>query len=214
MKIHKPLIIIGTAAILCSCSSKQERQAERALKVQEANAIVSKISKISPVIVSYFGISEPNSAGGVDVTIRYQNISGEVLKYVRFDFEGYNAVGDLQKSSVGDTITQTGKDTGPIKPLNDIVELTERVASYDVDVPGGTFENMWYNSTVNCAILTSIRVEKMNGETIIVDEKNELRNIFANNSHTFRNTHDDSFFKNNTLSRQNDCSYENQIGQL
>jgi len=97
----------------------------------------------------------PNSAGGVNAYINWQNISDKEIKYIAFTVTPYNRVNDIVRSEIGGKTTATLQDTGPFK-VNQIVS-------------GSYWENVWYNSTIDHIVLTGIQVTFMDGSLVTYD---------------------------------------------
>ncbi len=93
--------------------------------------------------------SEPNSAGGVDVSVSFENTSDKIIKYIYFTVVPYNAVDDAVYSEIGGKSASTLKITGPISQDDSEVSYTS--------------ENVWYNSTVTRAQIESVNIEYMDG---------------------------------------------------
>ena len=118
-----------------------------------------------PIIISNVSTSYPNSAGGVNLTINFKNISGKTIKYASFGASAYNNVNDevwceitgKRFSSVG------GRVTGPIVPSK---------------IKSATWANAWYKSTIKYAKISFINIEFMNGEKLqYSDEKSIMQMI-------------------------------------
>lgn len=108
-------------------------------------------------------ISTPNSAGGVDATIIFKNVSNKTIKYFRWSGYPINAVGDPVSCTIRDYCESGGKATGPIKP--------GVTFGY-----GRCWECLWYNYSAKKLILTGAEIEYMDGSTISIS-KNELKYI-------------------------------------
>lgn len=87
----------------------------------------------------------PNSAGGVDLNIVWQNRSAKTVKYAYFTLVPYNAVGDAVACSIRDYSEYTAEVTGPIRPGQ----------TYGGGMP---WENAWYNNTIKRARVEQIRI--------------------------------------------------------
>lgn len=99
--------------------------------------------------------SQPNSAGGVDVSISFRNLSEQAIKYITFSVTPYNAVGDQVTSEIGNRSVVPLKATGPIGP-----------AVIKGDFTSVSWDTIWYNNTItNCAI-SSVQIEYDSGEII------------------------------------------------
>lgn len=72
-------------------------------------------SKHKHLLIDSIAVSHPNSAEGIDVSIRVHDISGKTMKYVTFWLAPYNAVGDTVNCSVTGRSLRALRITGPIK---------------------------------------------------------------------------------------------------
>lgn len=108
-------------------------------------------------------LSSPNSAGGIDVTIVFKNVSNKTIKYFRWSGYPINAVGDPVSCTIRDYTESGGTATGPIKPG----------ATYGY---GKIWECVWYNYSAKKLILTEVNIEYMDGSSITIG-KNELKYI-------------------------------------
>jgi hypothetical protein len=120
--------------------------------VQDSLKLVESYRDSIQIIKSY--VSEPNSAGGVDLNIIWKNTSKRVVKYARFEVSAVNAVGDEVYSEISlYDGSKWAKVTGPVNP--------NKVNGY-----GTYWECMWYNSTIKKCIVRSVELEYMDGSTI------------------------------------------------
>jgi predicted nucleic-acid-binding Zn-ribbon protein len=94
--------------------------------------------------------SNPNSAGGVDLHIIWQNLSPKVIKYISFTVVPYNAVNDIVQCTIRDESTFTGQVTGPV---------------YSGEWRGEStyWECPWYNNTIRRAELIGVSITYMDG---------------------------------------------------
>lgn len=120
----------------------------------------SKQDKARSIIrVSSVATDDPNSAGGVNLRVRWQNKSSKVIKYADFTVVPYNAVGDIVQCTIRRSSEYTGRVTGPI----------DAGGWY-----GGIYywQTAWYNNTIVKAELKKIKLEYMDGtfETLLGEE--------------------------------------------
>jgi hypothetical protein len=113
------------------------------------------LSKGIPIAILSVKSGSPNSAGGVNAYVYWQNISDKEIKYVVFTVTPYNRVNDVAPSEIGNTARTTLRDTGPFKPNS--------VQS------GGFYENVWYNHTITHLTLDGIIVTFMDGTEFVFD---------------------------------------------
>ena len=104
-----------------------------------------------PLLVTRVATSAPNSAGGVDVIFRAQNVGEREIKYVNFTVLPFNRVGDVVASRIGSRTHYTGRYTGPLR---------------SGQVLGGVWRNAWYNFSITCAELTNLRVTFMDDSVV------------------------------------------------
>ena len=128
---------------------KAQKEAEEKQR-QEAKIQAEKEKMQSIIRVSKLWTSDPNSAGGVDLHIVWQNKSDKPIKYCTFNVVPYNAVNDIMECRIRGRSEFVGTVTGPIEP-------------------GGWGDNgrfwscAWYNRTITRAELFEINIEYMDG---------------------------------------------------
>ena len=93
-------------------------------------------------------ISGVNSAGGASITIDGKNLSKKTIKYLSYTVKAYNAVGDTVRGEIKRSSLAYLGDTGPMKSMESI---------------GGYWTNVWYNSSINCMVITKVEIEYMDG---------------------------------------------------
>jgi hypothetical protein len=133
--------------------AERARKAESEAEAARREAARSERDRVrSTVRVRRVWTSRPNSAGGVDLHIVWQNTSSKTVKYASFTVEAYNAVGDPVSCTIRDYSEFSGRVTGPVPPGG---------------VRGGDryWDSAWYNSTIVRAKLTRIRIEYTDGST-------------------------------------------------
>jgi hypothetical protein len=103
--------------------------------------------------IKEFGISEVNSAGGVEPYATFVNPNSNlVIKYIRLRVTPYNAVGDVISSTIGDQGTAGMYMTGPL-------------AQTDGEKRTG-WEPIWYNHSATCLKIQSVQIEFVGGKTL------------------------------------------------
>jgi hypothetical protein len=106
----------------------------------------------TPLTVLGVAPSEPNSAGGVEMSVSFRNTDARrTIKYVNFTVTPYNAVGDVVRSTIGGEAARRLQVTGPIPPASPI-EFRR-------------WDPVWYNGTIECVVLNRVDVEYMDGST-------------------------------------------------
>jgi uncharacterized protein YjhX (UPF0386 family) len=172
------LIVILSAILLTSCSSdeisiaeqrkiqkeiseqqtylREQNRQQVELQRQQDSLIAATIEqkkqslKDSVQIIKAY-TSNPNSVGGVDLTIVWKNKTKRVVKYANFRVSAINAVGDEVRSEIAHY--GTAVVTGPIKPNS--------VYGY-----GKYWPCMWYNSTIKKCVIKSVELEFFDGTTL------------------------------------------------
>lgn len=112
--------------------------------------------------INEFTASEPNSAGGVDCNITFWSF-GDIIKYITFWVEPYNAVNDVVSCEIKDKSEISIKYTGPTK-TSDPTKIV--------------LENAWYNHTIKTVKINKVKIELTNDsiyetddiESLLVDE--------------------------------------------
>lgn len=158
-------IITGTAFILNNMdketsSDVKEENITRDISAQnvlnateEVNHEQEKDINAKEIIrIKSIATSEPNIAGGVDLSIDWINMSDRVIKYITFTAYPINAVGDIVECTIR---TQNkgqfkGQETGPIN-------------KGEGSKKDYVFANAWYNNTIVKAFLMQVDIEYMDG---------------------------------------------------
>jgi len=115
----------------------------------------------SPILIMKSYTSYPNSAGGVDWSVYFENLRDKDIKYITFTVAPYNSVGDMVSSEIGRIRFVACKVTGPVKP----------------GPRWGMFENVWYNNTIKSAEISTIEIIYMDGETKNITDRNFIDRI-------------------------------------
>jgi hypothetical protein len=124
--------------------------AEFAAAIQRERSVLFKDHDFIVMSISPYG---PSSAGGVGVRSTYRHLkAGSVIKYLTFVVEAYNAVGDRVTDQVTGESTKSFQITGPIRTADEAEADRESV-----------WEPAWYNRTVTCLMLKTVRVQYMDG---------------------------------------------------
>ena len=115
-------------------------------------------------LITYSDTGYPNSAAGVDAYINVVNLSSKNIKYIKYQVTPYNAVGDVQRGTVRRRSISKLSDTGPYGPQTKIP---------------GTWENVWYNSTITCMVINSVRIEYMDGSVKSYPNTRSVQSVMA-----------------------------------
>jgi len=121
--------------------------------------IEEAVKRSEPFLITNLKTEEPNSASGVDVRMRYVNLSERPFKYFIITAAPYNGVGDMVYSTIGNESLERLNHTGPSNPFS-----TKRY--------GGRWETVWYNWSIKCTKIVSI-------ETVFMDD---TRKIYSDES--------------------------------
>ena len=129
--------------------TKESEEKERK-KVEEIKSAI-KIIKI--------WTDRPNSAGGVDLYINWENLSDKTIKYVYFTVSPYNSVNDTVRCTIRNYSSFTAQDDGPY--------------SKGQGMKGTRYcwENAWYNYSIKGAKLENVRILYMDGTSVDISEK-------------------------------------------
>lgn len=92
--------------------------------------------------------SEPNSAGGVDVSMRVTNKSKKTIKYIHYTVSCTNAVGDRVASEIGGEEQFSLRETGPLAPGQ---------------TSASVWSNMIYNHSTDDCFPDEIGIDYMDG---------------------------------------------------
>jgi len=115
----------------------------------------SMVKNGCPIKIRYCNVGNPNSAGGVDLGIRFKNISKNTIKYISITGYVINAVKDRVHCTIRNYSSTTVRGVGPIE--------SEENAVYE-------WENLWYNRTIDWFVPTQIKIEYMNGKVSIMNQ--------------------------------------------
>ena len=137
------------------------KQEEEKRKKEAEKSQADKIHEI--IRVKNVRTSEPNSAGGVDFSIYWQNTGKKTIKYATFSAFPYNKVKDIVYCSVKSRSEFSGEVTGPIK-------------SGEWNGGGRFWECAWYNNTIVFAVLSEITLEYMDGTKVTLKD-NDLKYV-------------------------------------
>ncbi len=109
--------------------------------------------------ISQFGISEVNSAGGVEPYLVFFNPNTITpIKYINVRALLFNAVGDVVSSDIGGQTFAGMNFTGPL--------------SNSDGAKRADWGPVWYNTTGECIKLASVVVTFVNGKSMKFDGKN------------------------------------------
>jgi hypothetical protein len=110
----------------------------------------------APIIIDYAGPNPPDSAGGVVYGLYFLNTSEKTIKYINAKIRAYNSVGDPQRGEIDRSSTRSIEFTGPTAPK---------------EYAQAAWGPLWYNSTITCATITSLKITYMDGKSISFNAK-------------------------------------------
>lgn len=128
------------------------------------NKVYERISKVgSSILINSYDIDSINSAGGVDISIRFTNVSDKTIKYVKFDVIPYNRVYDITFSEIDGISKKT-------------VTAVNFVKQYDTYT--ANFKNVWYNDTISEIEITGIEIIYADNTKSYVSDKKDILQLF------------------------------------
>ena len=150
----KKAISIYEKAEIIVLEQKKKEETERL--ITEKNKLKTKKEKLREIIrIKKYYTSSPNSAGGVDFNIIWQNKSDKTIKYVAFEVVPFNAVGDIVECTIRNSSNFRGQVTGPIGK--------NKWSGY-----GTTWSNAWYNNTIKKIEITEVNIDYIDGTSEIL----------------------------------------------
>ena len=120
-----------------------------------------------PLLIRTVNNERPNSAGGVNVSIHYYNISEAEIIYVRFRVVPYNRVNDVVNCTINRRSLVSLQSVGPHIP--DYESFENLIGRH------GVWSNVWWNRSIDYILIDNIEVEFMDGTIINYDtEKSNM----------------------------------------
>jgi hypothetical protein len=101
-----------------------------------------------PVVITAVNSGYTNIAGGVDVQIRWKNISNKNIQHIYFDTTAYNAVNEIQACTVRLRYSARLRLKGPIKPNKS---------------NNSSWGNVWKNKSIVYAEINYMRIDYTDG---------------------------------------------------
>lgn len=104
-----------------------------------------------PILVRGLNTSLPNSAGGVDLSVRFVNTGTKAIRYITFEAIAFDRTGGIARDRLGRS--SSVRYVGPLDPG---------------EGAGGAsaWRNVWYNNSIRCAEISRIVIEYMDGRRI------------------------------------------------
>jgi len=147
----KKFIIISILPLIFGCASQGFITAEMSTHMKRIQA------QDIPFMITNMGISKSNSVGGRDVWMHPMITSKKIIKYIYPTFIAYNEVQDEVICSIKNSSTFTGTATGPYN-------FGEKEYF--------KWSNAYYNFSIHCIKLLSIKIEYMDNSTAIYEGDN------------------------------------------
>ncbi|EJA9197149.1 hypothetical protein FXI35_004889 [Escherichia coli] len=135
--------------------------------VNQKGFIDSATLSKEPIVITSIFTLYPNSAGGAGVVIDFVNTSGKAIKYVSFNMTPFNSVGDEVASEIDGLKEKQVRLVGPIENGFDTKGMFNSMLSSP-----GRFNNVWYNQTIVCSKINSIKIEFMSGDAVSISGVN------------------------------------------
>lgn len=132
------------------------------------DAVAEATAAGAPVIITRAYTSTPNAAGGVDLVIYAANTTNKTIKYIEYDAQAFNAVGDPVRGTIRNSRIVGARETGPIRP--------------GANNSFGNWQNLWYNHSIKCARLTMVKVIYMDGSSKTLRGQS-LKNILVQDAY-------------------------------
>lgn len=148
--------VLTLIAMLPACSS-----------LDKADQIRARDEKL-PVIITAANISVPNAIDGVTFLVSWANTSTKSIKYVKFEAQPYNAVGDPVRCDVRKAGRREFTCTGPFNPGYPDGSIFD----------GFKFRHAWYNGSIRCVEIVACEVIYMDNSSEIFQEA-DLPKLFA-----------------------------------
>lgn len=177
MGLKKAIFAVIAAAFLflCACSNSTETSSGSSFSTEQSNdgstVLGVKSSNLASLddlqdikkffCINEFTASEPNSAGGVDCNITFWSF-GDVIKYITFWVEPYNAVDDVVFCEIKNKSEIKIKYTGPTETS---------------DPTSIVLKNAWYNHTIKTVKINKVKIELINGA---IYETEDIESLLVN----------------------------------
>lgn len=138
-------------------SSKELGKSLRLYDIREALDEYRKKAVNGIVIEDFHVYDESEYTEATGFKIKVTNPTKKAIKYVILSVVGLNAVNDVVHERYSGKTTHQFRGIGPIAP--------NESGTY-------TFENVWFTDTVETARIKNLKVQYMNGSTIVVKNPN------------------------------------------
>lgn len=161
-------------------------------RCQEPDPIYTAISNLNNRVKIYGTHIYLNSADGVSIYIEWENVYYKEIKYIYFQAELYNRVGDVLSCDISDKEAQWLSQTGPIPKGKGMYSSAGGVSSssgakrpfrpdvsyseYKEDDENGWADRywdcIWYNSQAYYVKIVGVEIEYMDGTTYTETNRN------------------------------------------
>ena len=167
-----------------SRKAEESRLAEESRKAEESTQNQINDAKNS-IKITTLKVSEPNSAGGVDVFIDFYNRSNKTIKYVYYNVQAYNAVDDPVSCEITRDSTSMLKFTGPVASgaySNNQAEYDEAINNWNnrssdddwlvpTELQNTFWECVWYNYSIKYCKILSVEIVFMDNSKMYISEE-------------------------------------------
>jgi|688.fasta_scaffold835959_1 hypothetical protein len=145
-------IFVTLAIITMSCAPPTPNQQVRSnnIKLTQESLNAAYKNQGKPIRFTYKNC-RVNSVGGISPAVDFYNTSAKTIKYIELNYSFYNAVGDLSFCSIRKKSSIIGVLTGPIH--------------YNT-IANAIFDPMIYNYATRDFVITEIKIDYMDGETV------------------------------------------------
>lgn len=151
---------------LNECKTELETlQKEKSVTQQKINKRILDLG--SPIAIISQNIDSVNSAGGVNCSIEFSNISDKTSKYVNFTVVPYNRVFDITNSEIDGQSEKIINITNIISPQTDFK---------------AKWKNVWYNNTISSMKIIKIEIIYTDNSKISIDTQEKIDKCFYTSS--------------------------------
>ena len=145
-----------------AAETKAYYEKQRKLEEERKDQQFEDLKLMDPAYIEVKGW-KMNSAGGINVNIKFTNCSKLRVKYVYFNGYFLNAVGDKCRNDVGGSTVWKNTGVGPISPFPaERKELVNYTTIFRFDDP------LFYAKTARKFRLSSVTIEYMNGKKTVL----------------------------------------------
>lgn len=122
-----------------------------------------------PILIIGVTTGSPDTVGGVDVSIAAINRSSKPIKYLDWTLVAYNRVDDPVECRIRRSSEADLRLTGPVAPGEPKLEGRPTSAAHDEwMLHGWSWGKVWYNATVERAVVKQVEVTFMDNTKIVI----------------------------------------------